>query len=81
MWKVVNALHPNSKSGKFPPTYNEEINNHQKKLLIPYSHRAIKQNITGYSLYSFKLWNQQVPIDIKYEKMIEAFNRAYKNHH
>ena len=39
MWKLVNAVCPNSLSEKFPLTYSEAIN-HQNKLVIPYCHRA-----------------------------------------
>ena len=63
MWKLVNAVHPNSISEKFPLTYSEAITNHQNKLIIPYCHRAISKRSLAYTAY--KLWNQEVPNDIK----------------
>ena len=42
MWKLVNAVCPNSISEKFPLTYSEAINNHQNKLVIPYCYGAKK---------------------------------------
>ena len=33
MWKLVNAVHPNSIFEKFPLTYSEGINNPQSKLV------------------------------------------------
>ena len=41
MWKLVNALHVNSVSEKFPLNYSEAVNNHQNKLVIPYCHTVI----------------------------------------
>ena len=35
MWKLVNAVCPNSISEKFPLTYSKAINNHQNKPVIP----------------------------------------------
>ena len=35
MWKLVNAVRPNSISEKFPLTYSEAKNNHKNKLVIP----------------------------------------------
>ena len=58
MWKLVNPVHPNSISEKFPLTYNEAINNHQNKLVIPYCHRPISKRSVTYAAY--KLWNQEV---------------------
>ena len=41
MWKLVNTVHLNSISEKFPLTYSETINNYQqKKLVISYCHTA-----------------------------------------
>ena len=51
MWKLVNAVCPNSISEKFPLTYSEAINNHQNKLGIPYCHRALSKR-SLISLYS-----------------------------
>ena len=56
MWKLVNAIFPNSISEKFPLTYSEAINNHQNKLVIPYCHRALSKRPLAYTAY--KLWNQ-----------------------
>ena len=42
MWKLVNAVHPNSISEKFPETYSKAINNHQNKLVIPYCQRLYR---------------------------------------
>ena len=55
MWKLVNAVHPNSISEKFPLTYSQAINNHQNKLVIPYCHRAVSKRSLAYTAY--KLWN------------------------
>ena len=55
MWKLVNAVHPNSISEKFPLTYSQAINNHQNKLVIPYCHRAVSKGSLAYTAY--KLWN------------------------
>ena len=78
MWKLVNAVCPNSISEKFPQTYSEAINNNQDKLVIPYCHRALSKRSLGYTAY--KLWNQEVPIDIKSVKTIKAFNKTYRKH-
>ena len=78
MWKLVNALHPNWISEKFPLTYDEATNNYQNKLVIPYCHKAIRKRSRTYT--AFKLWNQEVPIDIKSVKTIKAFNKAYRKH-
>ena len=43
MWKLVNAVQPNSKPKILPLTYSEAINNHQSKLAISYCHRAISK--------------------------------------
>ena len=68
MWKLVNAVHPNSISEKFPITYSKAINNHQNKLV---NHTA--KDYTGY-----RLLNQKVATDIKSVKTIKAFNKAYR---
>ena len=78
MWKLVNVVHPNSISEKFPLTYSEAINNHQNKLVIPCYHRAISKRSLAYTAY--KLWNQEVPNDIKSVKTIKAFNKTYRKH-
>ena len=78
MWKLVNAVCPNSISETFPLTYSEAINNHQNKLVIPYCHRALSKRSLAYAAY--KLWNQEVPIDIKSVKTIKAFNKTYRKH-
>ena len=51
IWKLVNAVHPNSIFEKFPLTYSEAINNHQNKLVIPYCHRAISKKSLVYTVY------------------------------
>ena len=66
MWKLVNAVHPKSISDIFPLTYNEAINNHQNKFLIPNCNRAISEKLLACTCY--KLWNQELPINIKSEK-------------
>ena len=78
MWKLVNAVWPNSISEKFPLTYSEAINNHQNKLVMPYCHRALSKRLLAYTVY--KLWNQEVPIDFKSVKTIKAFNKTYRKH-
>ena len=78
MWKLVNAVWPNSISEKFPLTYSEAINNHQNKLVMPYCHRALSKRLLAYTAY--KLWNQEVPIDFKSVKTIKAFNKTYRKH-
>ena len=55
IWKLVNALHPNSVSEKFLQTYNEAINNYQNILAIPYHQSALKRS-PAYTAY--KLWNK-----------------------
>ena len=42
MWKLVNAVHPNSISEKFPITYSKATNNHQNKLVTPYCQRLYR---------------------------------------
>ena len=76
MQRVVNAIHRNSESEKFLLNYSEAINNHQKKLVISCYQRALSKSSLAYTGY--KLWNQEVPIDIKSVKMIKAFNKAYR---
>ena len=78
MWKLVNAVQPNSISEKCPLTYSEAINNHQNKFVIPYCHRAISKRSLIYA--ANKLWNQEVPIDIKSVKTIKAFNEAHRKY-
>lgn len=78
MQKVVNAVHRNSVSEKFLLNYSEAINNHQKKLVISCYQRALSKRSLAYTGY--KLWNQEVPIDIKSVKTIKAFNKAYRKH-
>ena len=78
MWKLVNAVCPNSISEKFPLTYSEAINNHQNKLVIPYCQRALSKRSLAYTAY--KLWNQEVPIDMKSVKTIKAFNKTHRKH-
>ena len=78
MWKPVNAVCPNSISEKFPLTYSEALNNHQNKLVIPYCHRALSKSSLAYIAY--KLWNQDVPTDIKSIKTIKPFNKTYRKH-
>ena len=58
--------------------YSEAINNHQKKLVISCYQRALSKRSLAYTGY--KLWNQEVPIDIKSVKTIKAFNKAYRKH-
>ena len=53
-------------------------NNHQNKLVIPYCDRALSKRSPAYTAY--KLWNQEVPIDIKSVKTIKAFNKAHRKH-
>ena len=57
-------------------TLSEATNNHQNKLVIPYCHRAISKRSVAFTAY--KLWNQEVPIDIKPVKMIKGFNKSYR---
>ena len=78
MQKVVNAVHRNSVSEKFLLNYSEAINNHQKKLVISCYQRALSKRSLASTGY--KLWNQEVPIDIKSVKTIKAFNKAYRKH-
>ena len=77
MWKLVNAVHPNAISEKFPLTYTE-TKNHQNKLVIPYCHTAISKSSLAYTAY--KLWNHKVPINIKSVKTIKAFNKTYRKY-
>ena len=63
MWKLVNAVCPNSISEKF---------------VIPYCHRALSKRSLAYTAY--KLWNQEVTIDIKSVKTIKTFNKTYRKH-
>ena len=72
------SVWPNSISEKFPLTYSEARNNHQNKLVIPYCHRALSKRSLDYTAY--KLWNQEVPIDIKSVKTIKVFNKTYRKH-
>ena len=78
MWKLVNAVHPNAISEKFPLTYSEAISNHQNKLVIPYCHRAISKRSLAHTAY--KLRNQEIPNDIKSVKTIKALKKAYRKH-
>ena len=57
IWKLVNAVHPNSIFEKFSLVHSEAINNHQNKLVIPYCHRAICKRSLAYTAY--KLWSQK----------------------
>ena len=77
-WKLVNAVHPNSISERFPLIQSEATNNHQNKLEIPYFHRVISKKSLTYTAY--KLWNQEAPIDIKSVKTITVFNKAQRKH-
>ena len=78
MWKLVNAVHPNSISQKFSLTYSEAIKNHQHKLIIPYCDRAISKRSLAYTVY--KLFNQELPIDTRSAKMIKAFNKECRKY-
>ena len=62
MWKLANVVHPNSITEKCPLPYSEAINNNQNKLIIPYCRSAINESSLAYTAY--KLWNQEVPVDI-----------------
>ena len=78
MRKLVNAACLNSVPEKFPLTFSEAINNHHNKLVIPYCHRALSKRSLAYTAY--KLWKQEVPIDIKSVKTIRTFNKTYRKH-
>ena len=78
MWKLVNAVQPNSTSEIFQLTYSEAINNGQNKVVISYCHRTIGERSLPYTGY--KLWNQEVPVDIKSEKTFEAFNKVCRKY-
>ena len=49
MWKLLNVVCPNSISEKFPLTYSETINNHQKKLVIPYCHQVLSKRSLAFT--------------------------------
>ena len=78
MWKYVHLLHPDSIQEIFDTTNHQNLETSLVKLYLPFKRTTLGQRFISYS--GIKLWNQEVPKNVKETPYLNSFLGSYKKY-